>query len=97
MEGILYVFYNVPCFFSQAELELFFGFKFPNHNVDGVLQRIIIESNMIVSDIDIIGTGQYYLGEFGFTLLGRHQLPNINIRNAKYLRSITICAQNGQR
>jgi hypothetical protein len=32
-EAILLVFYDIPCFFSQTELEFFLGYKSPNHNV----------------------------------------------------------------
>jgi hypothetical protein len=33
-EAILLVFYDIPCFFSRTEHELFLGYKSPNHNVD---------------------------------------------------------------
>jgi hypothetical protein len=33
-EAILFVFYDISCFFSRAELEVFLGYKSPNHNVD---------------------------------------------------------------
>jgi hypothetical protein len=34
-EAILLVFFfDIPCFFSRTELEVFLGYKSPNHNVD---------------------------------------------------------------
>jgi hypothetical protein len=40
-EAILLVFFDIPCFFSRTELEVFLGYKSPNHNVDGALTKMI--------------------------------------------------------
>jgi hypothetical protein len=38
-EAILYVFYDIPCFFSKVELDPFLGAVSPNHNVGGALLK----------------------------------------------------------
>jgi hypothetical protein len=40
-EAILYIFFDIPYFFSRAELELFLGVKTLNHNVGGALRKMI--------------------------------------------------------
>jgi hypothetical protein len=40
-EAILYVFFDIPYFFSRAELELFLGVKTLNHNVGGALHKMV--------------------------------------------------------
>jgi hypothetical protein len=77
-EAILYVLYDLPCFFSKAELEVFLGVT-NNHNVKGALERMII-SKMLICKRDDLGTDQYYLGNFGMTLLRRKEHPDINNR-----------------
>jgi hypothetical protein len=44
-EAILLVFYDLPCFFSRTELELFLGYKSPNHNVDRELTKMLEKKN----------------------------------------------------
>jgi hypothetical protein len=36
-EAILCVFFDLPCFFSRTELQVFLGKKSPHHNIDGAL------------------------------------------------------------
>jgi hypothetical protein len=46
-EAILLVFYDIPCFFSRTELELFLGYKSPNHNVDRALTKMVEEKCLL--------------------------------------------------
>jgi hypothetical protein len=66
-EAILLVFYDIPCFFSQTELELFLGFKSPNHNVDGALSKMV--EKMLVKSTDKVGTEIFYLGHIAMQSL----------------------------
>jgi hypothetical protein len=50
-EAILLVFYDMPCFFSRTELELFLGFKSPNHNVVGALTKMV-KKRLLVKTTD---------------------------------------------
>jgi hypothetical protein len=95
MEVILYVFYDLPCFFSIAELEVFLGYRANKNNVAGAL-HLMEEVGMIIMWQDSVGTKQYYLGNFGMELLGSQELlPDINNRAITYLLSISIHTQNG--
>jgi hypothetical protein len=47
MEVILYVFYDLPCFFSIAELEVFLGYRANKNNVAGAL-HLMEEVGMII-------------------------------------------------
>jgi hypothetical protein len=67
-EAILYVLFDIPCFFSRAELELFLGVKALNHNVGGALLKML-QAKMIIKTKDKIGTEQFYLGHFGMEAL----------------------------
>jgi hypothetical protein len=63
-ETILYVFFDIPFFFSRAELELFLGVKALNHNVGGALHKMV-QAQMIVMATDRNGTEQFNLKIFG--------------------------------
>jgi uncharacterized protein YukE len=95
-EGILLVFFDIPCFFSPTELEVFLGYKSPNHNVDGALNKML-EEKMLVEATNKVGTEIYYLGHFAMQLLQRDKVPNMDSRPDKYQESITICSDNGFR
>jgi hypothetical protein len=90
-EAILCVFFDLPCFFSRAELEVFLGYKSPNHNVDGALLTKMVEERMILQATNKVGTEIYYLGHFGMEVLGHHTIPAfLDTRQDKYIESITI-------
>jgi hypothetical protein len=93
-EAILYVLYDLPCYFSKAELEIFLGVKPLNHNVKGALERMII-SKMLICKKGDLGTIQYYLGNFGMKLLRRTEHPDINNRPGEFLPSIIIRTKDG--
>jgi hypothetical protein len=95
-EAILYLLYDLPCFFSKAKLEIFLGFAVNNHNVKGALECMIV-SKMIICKKDDLGTIQYYLGNFGMTLLGCTEHPDINNRLNKFLPSIIIHTRDGMK
>jgi uncharacterized protein YukE len=95
-EAILLVFFDIPCFFSRMELEVFLGYKSPNHNVDGALNKML-EEKMLVEATNKVGTEIYYLGHFAMQLLQRDKVPNMDSRPDKYQESITICSDNGFR
>jgi hypothetical protein len=96
-EAILCVFFNIPCFFSRAELRVFLGCKSPNHNVDEDLTKMV-EERMIVKATNKVGTEIYYhLGHFGMEVLGHDTLPDYDTRQVKYIESITIRLENGER
>jgi hypothetical protein len=78
-EAILYVFFNIPCFFSKVELELFLGVVSPNHNVGGALLKMA-QVEMIVMATDRNGTEQFYLGHFGMEALNRIPAMAVYIR-----------------
>jgi hypothetical protein len=93
-EAILYVFFNIPCFFSRAELELFLRVKALNHNVIGALRKMV-QAQMIVMETDRNGTEQIYLEHFGMEALKQSTIPDINNRPNEYLESITLRNDNG--
>jgi hypothetical protein len=88
MEAMLYVFLDIPYFFSKVKLELFLGVVSPNHNVGGALHKMV-QAQMIIMAADRNGTEQFYLGHFGMEALKRSTIPDINNRPTKYLESIT--------
>jgi hypothetical protein len=93
-EAILYVFFDIPCFFSRAELELFLGVKLLNHNVGGALLKML-EAKMIIKTKDKIGAEQFYLGHFGMEALQQSTIPDINNRPNNFLESTTLRTKNG--
>jgi hypothetical protein len=95
-EAILLVLFDIPCFFSRTELEVFLGYKSPNHNVDGALTKMV-EEKMLVKATNKVGTEVYYLGNFGRQSLQRNKVPNVDSRPGKYQESINIRSDNGHR
>jgi hypothetical protein len=95
-EAILYVQYNLPCFFSKAKLEVFLGVKSTNYNVKGALQKMI-GTDMLIRKRDETGTDQYCLGNFGMTLLHRKEIPDIGNKPDKFLPSIIIRTREGMK
>jgi uncharacterized protein YoxC len=63
-EAIILVLFDIPCFFSRTELEVFLGYKSPNHNIDGALTKMV-EEKMLVKATNKVGTEVYFLGNFG--------------------------------
>jgi hypothetical protein len=82
-EAILLVLFDIPCFFSQTELEVFLGYKSLNHNVDGALTKMV-EEKMLVKATNKVGTEVYYLGNFGRQSIARYNLPNVDSRPEQY-------------
>jgi hypothetical protein len=78
------------------ELEVFLGYKSPNHNVDGALTKMV-EEKMLVKATNKVGTEIYYLGHFAIQSLQRDKVPNVDSRPDKYQESITIRSDNGFR
>jgi hypothetical protein len=95
-EAILLVFYDIPCFFSQMELEVFLGYVSPNHNVDGALIKMV-EKETLVKASNKVGTPIYYLGQFAMLALDRTKLPDKDSRQNQFLESINIRTDNGYR
>jgi hypothetical protein len=95
-KAIILVFFDIPCFFSRTELEVFLGYKSPNHNVDGALTKMV-EEKMLVKATNKVGTEVYYLGNFGRQSLQRDKVPNVDSRPGKYQESINIRSDNGHR
>jgi hypothetical protein len=95
-EAILLVFYGIPYFFSRTELELFLGYKSPNHNVDGALTKMV-EKRLPVKTTNKVKTEINYLGHFVMQSLHRDKVPQVDNRQDKYLESITIRTENGHR
>ena len=56
----LCIYHNLPCFFSQTELETFLGYVSPNHNVAGTIS-LMVKYDMIGRSEDSISTTKYYL------------------------------------
>jgi hypothetical protein len=78
-EAILLVFYDIPCFFSQMELEVFLGYVSPNHNEDGALIKMV-EKEMLVKATNKVGTPIYYLGTFAMQALDRTKITDVDAR-----------------
>jgi hypothetical protein len=95
-EAILLVFYDIPCFFSQMELEVFLGYVSPNRNVDGALVKLV-EKEMLVKATNKVGTPIYYLGKFAMEALDHTKLPDKDARQNQSLESINIRSDNGHR
>jgi hypothetical protein len=95
-EAILLVFFDMPCWFSRSELEVFLGYKSPNHNVEGALSKMV-ESKMLLLANNKVGTEVYYLGYFGRDLTDRWKLPDVDYRPDQHRASIVIRADNGIR
>jgi hypothetical protein len=95
-EAILLVLFNIPCFFSRMELEVFLGYTSPNHNVIGAVTKMV-EEKMLIIATNKVGTEVYYLGNFGRQSLQRYKLPNVDYRPDQYQASIVIRADNGAR
>jgi hypothetical protein len=93
-EAILLVFFGIPCFFSRTELEVFLGYKSPNHNIDGALTKMV-EEKMLVKATNKVGTEIYYLGHFAMQSLQRDKVPDTDVTQNQFLESITICSDNG--
>jgi hypothetical protein len=92
-EAILYVFFDIPCFFSKFELENFLGVIPPNHNVGGALLKML-EAGMIIKTKNKIDTEQFYLGNFGMEALQRSTISDINNRPNNFLEFITLRTEN---
>jgi hypothetical protein len=95
-EAILFVFYDIPCFFSWVALEVFMGYVSPNHNVDGAITKMV-EELLLVEATNKIGTVIYYLGHFAMQALDRDKVLDVDTRQDKYIESIAICSENGFR
>jgi hypothetical protein len=57
----------------------------------------MIVSKMLICKRDDLGTNQYYLGNFGMTLLSRTEHPDINNRPDEFLPSIIIRTRDGMK
>jgi hypothetical protein len=57
----------------------------------------MIDSEMLICKRDDLGTNQYYLGNFGMTLLRRKEHPDINNRPDEFLPSIIIRTGDGMK
>jgi hypothetical protein len=95
-EAILLVFYDIPYFFSQTELNIFLGYVSPNHNVDGALIKMV-EEEMLVKASNKVGTLICYLGHFAMQALDRTKLPDKDARQNQFQESIKIRSDNGHR
>jgi hypothetical protein len=95
-EAILLVLFDIPCFFSRKELEVFLGYKSPNHNVEGALSKMV-EEKMLILATNKVGTEVYNLGYFGRQTINRWNLPNVDNRPDQHQASIVIRADNGLR
>jgi hypothetical protein len=95
---MLYVLFDISCFFTKVELELFLGVISPNYdNVGGALLQMV-HVQMIIMTANRNGTEQYYLlGHIGTEALRRSTLPDINNRPNKYLQSIELRRGNGNK
>jgi hypothetical protein len=94
--AILLVFYDIPCFFPQMELEVFLGYVSPNHNVHGALIKMV-EKEMLVKVTNKVGTPIYYLGKFAMQALDRTKITDVDARQNEFLESIKIRSDNRYR
>jgi hypothetical protein len=61
-EAILLVLFDIPCFFSRSELEVFLGYTSPNHNVIGAVTKMV-EEKMLIIATNKVGTEVYTIWE----------------------------------
>jgi hypothetical protein len=97
IDAILYVFFDLPFFFSKDELETFLGYAPDNKHVTGALRKMA-ENEMIVKQGDSNGTIQYYyLGNIANQMLQRHVMPVVGSITGVYSESITIRTRKGRK
>jgi len=97
IEAILYIFFDLPFFFSKVELETFLGYAPDNEQVTGALSKMV-ENDMIVEQVESNGTIQYYyLGVIANQILQRDVMPVIGNISTIYNESITIRKMKGQK
>jgi hypothetical protein len=96
IDAILYVFFDLPFFFSKVELETLLGCAPGNVHVTGALNKKL-ENEMIVKQYKSNGTiDYYYLGLIANQMLQRHVLPVIGVIAGVYRDSITIRKRRGR-
>jgi hypothetical protein len=94
--AILYVFFDLPFFFSKVELETLLGCAPGNVHVTGTLNKML-EKAMIVKQRESNGTIEYYyLGLIANQMLQRHVVPVIGVIPGVYRDSITIRKRRGR-
>jgi hypothetical protein len=94
IDAILYIFFDLPLYFSKAELETFLGYAANNKNVTYALNNMV-DNDMIVKKMDSKNTWRFYLGDIANRLLQRHEMPVIGKRTGIYSQSIEMRTRNG--
>jgi hypothetical protein len=94
--AILYVFYDIPNWFSENELCTLLGYAFRNHNVRQAVYRMV-ERDMLICKQDTTDTEKYYLSELALEMAGRspEDNPDIERTNPTYAESIEIRKKAG--
>ena len=94
IDGILCIFFGIPIFLSQEEINKLLGYRPGNHHVTGALDQMI-ENKLINDKRNSIGTPVYYLGDFALQLLKRNP-PNVDSRPEVYANSLATSLERGQ-
>jgi hypothetical protein len=94
--AILYVYYDIPNWFSEDELCTLLGYAFRNHNVRQAVHRMV-ERDMLICKQDTTGTEKYYLSKLPLEIAGRspEDNPDIEKTNPTYAESIEIRKKEG--
>ena len=94
--AILYVYYDIPNWFSEDELCTLLGYAFRNHNVRQAILRMV-ERDMLICKQDTTGTEKYYLSKLPLEIAGRspEDNPDIERTNPTYAASIEIRKKEG--
>ena len=93
IDGILCIFFDLPFFLSQQEINQMLGYAHGNHHVKGALNQIQ-ETGMLNVAHDNIGTTVYYLGDFALQRLKR-TAPDSDFRPPLYAASLAESMKKG--
>jgi len=98
MAAILYVYFDIPNWFSEDELCTLLGYATRNHNVRQAILRMV-DRDMLTSNFDSAGTEKYYLSEWPSKFIPRSPEDNPDIKNTNpnYAASITYRVDKGRR
>ena len=96
--AILYVYYDIPNWFSEDELCTLLGYAFRNHNVRQAVSRMV-EREILICKKDTTDTEKYYLSELSLEMVGRRpeDNPDIEKTNPIYAATIEIRKKDGQK
>jgi hypothetical protein len=95
--AILYVYFDIPNWFSEEELCTLLGYATRNHNVGQAILRMV-DRDMLTSNFDSAGTEKFYLSEWPLKFIPRspEDNPDIETTNPTYTYFIILRMQAGR-